>query len=109
MYPRKRVEGHVIKRSLSEAKARKMPSRPAGARVMIQAFCRGDHKTSPSVKPMFHRIADVTDGESISGRGEAAMIHMPGRMTRNASKLPVTAPTRGGSSIQPHRLMEWMV
>jgi len=33
---------------------------PAGARVIIQAFCRGDHSTSPIVKTMFHKIAEVT-------------------------------------------------
>mmetsp|Transcript_43679 Transcript_43679/g.132884 ORF Transcript_43679/g.132884 Transcript_43679/m.132884 type:complete len:283 (+) Transcript_43679:1190-2038(+) len=89
--------------------AKNSPSFPVGASMATQDCTLGDQKTSPRVRATCQRHAPPTVGHRITARGDNAMTHIPGSMTRKFSTLAVSNPTTGGRTRHPHRLMDWTV
>eukprot|EP00964_Phaeocystis_antarctica_P073387 scaffold45007_cov59-Phaeocystis_antarctica.AAC.9 len=77
----------VVMSDLRESSARKTPSLPSGARPATHADCRGDQMTSPKDMRPTHSAVAATPGKSTRGSGEIAMIHRPGSMTCNRSRV----------------------
>lgn len=104
---RRSVNGPIT--LLAELTAKNRPSDPVGANDAVQATCRGDQNTSPTVMNNCHKQAPAAFGNIATSSGDAAITQSPGMMMEKSSLPLVIAPTMGGKIRHPKRLMLWMV